>query len=82
VGSAEIHHPGFAEWLKDRRNRRKIPHRLESAGYEPVRNDDSKDGLWKVGEKRQVVYASNTIPLSERLMAVGRLIKERGRAGQ
>jgi hypothetical protein len=82
VGSAEIHHPGFAEWLKDRRNRRKIPHRLESAGYEPVRNDDSKDGLWKVGEKRQVVYASNTISLSERLMAVERLIKERGRAGQ
>ncbi|MBS0416691.1 MAG: hypothetical protein JSR66_03185 [Proteobacteria bacterium] len=23
----------FREWLKDRRNRRQIPHRLESAGY-------------------------------------------------
>ena len=35
----------FKEWLRDRRNRRRIGHRLESAGYEPVRNPDAKSGL-------------------------------------
>jgi Family of unknown function (DUF5906) len=29
----------FANWLKDRRNRRIIPHRLEACGYVPVRNE-------------------------------------------
>jgi hypothetical protein len=39
----------FAFWLGDRKNRRNIPHRLESCGYVPVRNPDAKDGLWKIG---------------------------------
>jgi hypothetical protein len=35
----------FAEWLRDRRNSRQIPHRLEAAGYVRVRNDaDKHDG--------------------------------------
>ena len=29
----------FAEWLRDRRNCKAIPHRLETAGFVPVRND-------------------------------------------
>ena len=28
----------FEDWIKDRRNRRVIPHRLEKCGYVPVRN--------------------------------------------
>lgn len=28
---------GFQEWLRDRRNRRKIPHRLEGCDHVPVR---------------------------------------------
>src|SRR5262249_51168408 len=36
----------FEEWLKDRKNRRVIPHRLERCDYVPVRNDAAKDGLW------------------------------------
>jgi hypothetical protein len=39
----------FKFWLEDRRNARKIPHRLEECGYVPVRNpDDKRDGLWYV----------------------------------
>ena len=30
----------FALWIGDRKNRRNIPHRLESCGYVPVRNPD------------------------------------------
>ncbi|MEP2581132.1 MAG: DUF5906 domain-containing protein, partial [Roseibium sp.] len=39
----------FREWLHDRRNRRKIPHRFDECGYAPVRNPDAKDGLWVIG---------------------------------
>jgi len=37
----------FGEWLRDRKNARKVPHRLEECGYVPVRNAGAKDGLWK-----------------------------------
>lgn len=46
----------FCVWINDRKNRRQIPYRLETAGYVPVRNPTAKDGLWKVAGKRQVVY--------------------------
>jgi hypothetical protein len=63
----------FRDWLNDRRNRRIIPHRLQTAGYIPVRNELAKDGLWKIGGKRQAVYARHELPLSERLSAARRL---------
>jgi hypothetical protein len=47
---------GFSEFLQDRKNSRKIPHRFEACGYAPVRNGDAKDGLWKIGGRRQVVF--------------------------
>jgi Family of unknown function (DUF5906) len=63
-------------WLHDRKNRRQIPHRLDSCGYEPVRNDaDKHDGQWKIGGKRQTVYAKKTLPLNERLRAAQALAK-------
>jgi hypothetical protein len=63
----------FAFWLGDRKNRRNIPHRLESCGYVPVRNPDAKDGLWKIGGARQVAYAKETLALSEQIKAVREL---------
>jgi hypothetical protein len=50
--------PEFATFLSDRKNSRKLPHRFEACGYIPLRNSDAKDGLWKIGGRRQVVYAS------------------------
>jgi hypothetical protein len=61
---------GTSEWLKDRKNRRIIPHRLENCGYEPVRNDSAADGLWKIHGKRQAVYALRDLSTSEKLAAV------------
>lgn len=60
----------LAEWLRDRKVRRQIPHRLEAAGYVPVRNPTAKDGLWKPEGRRQVIYANTTLPLRDRLTAV------------
>jgi hypothetical protein len=52
VASAEM-----AEWLLDRRNRRAFPHRLERCGYVSLRNPDAKDGLWRIKDRRQAIYA-------------------------
>jgi hypothetical protein len=68
----------LSEWLKERKNRRAIPHRLESCGYVPVRNDMADDGLWKIGGKRQVIYASSGLAPHERVAAANRLVGEAG----
>ena len=66
----------FAEWIRDRKNRRVIPHRLENCEYIPVRNDASKDGLWKISGRRQVVYANATLSLRDQLKAVSKLTNQ------
>jgi hypothetical protein len=56
------------EWLNDRRNRRTIPHRLESCGYVPTRNLGAKrDGYWKIGGAWQAIYAKSTLTPTMRL---------------
>ena len=61
----------FGAWLEERRNRRQIPHRLETAGYVPVRNPSApKDGYWIVSTKRQAVYARAELSAAEQLAAV------------
>ena len=67
----------FLLWMREVKNRRAIPHRLEDCGYVPVRNDDAKDGLWMVRGKRQVVYAKADLPLRDRLRAVEELVADR-----
>lgn len=63
-------------WLRDRKSRRQIPHRLENCGYVPVRNDDAKDGLWKLRGRRQAVYAKRSLALRDRLRAAKDLAAE------
>jgi hypothetical protein len=68
-GNGDEDKNSLAAWLKDRRNRRVIPHRLESAGYVQVRNDTADDGLWRVNGKRQAVYGRADLSVRERLRA-------------
>lgn len=63
----------FAEYLRDRKNSRKIPHRLEAVGYVAVHSESAKDGLWKVGGKRQVIYAKKDMSTRDRIAAAERL---------
>jgi Family of unknown function (DUF5906) len=68
----------FQMWLQDRRNRRLIPHRMEAAGYAPVRNDaDKHDGQWKVAGKRQTIYARRELSVRDRLAAAVALCRLR-----
>ena len=63
----------FAEWLRDRKNRKAIPHRLETAGFVQVRNEVATDGLWRINNKRMVVYARRELSVRQRLEAVEQL---------
>jgi hypothetical protein len=60
----------FQEWLKNRKNSRAIPHRLEDCGYTAFHNDDAKDGLWRINDKRQVVYARAELSTAARFEAM------------
>ena len=60
----------FREWIRDRKNRKAINHRLENCGYRAVDNPVAKkDGMWRIDERRQMVYAIASLPLGEQLKA-------------
>jgi hypothetical protein len=63
----------LGEWLRERKNRRIIPHRLERCGYVPVRNNNAKDGHWKIKGVRQVIYAKAELSIPDRHMAAEKL---------
>jgi hypothetical protein len=65
--------PEFAEFLRDKKNRRQIPHRFEEADYVPVRNQDAKDGLWKIRGRRCAVYAKRELSLRDQIQAARNL---------
>jgi hypothetical protein len=65
----ELAEGSFGDWIRDRRNRRVIPHRLEECGYVPARNPDASDGLWKIAGRRQAVYARAELDLRDRISA-------------
>jgi hypothetical protein len=65
----------FATWLRDRKNNRILPHRLEKCGYVAVRNDTEISGRWKINGKRQTVYARFELSNAERYQAIKELQK-------
>ena len=67
---------GIGAWLRDRKNRRAIPHRMEQCGYVPVRNDASVSGLFVINKTRQVAYARSELSIREQILAVRELAKQ------
>jgi Family of unknown function (DUF5906) len=63
----------FAMWIKDPKNRRAIPHRMEECGYTPVRKDSANDGLWKINGRRQAVYAQSSMTPRDQIAEANRL---------
>jgi len=68
-GAAEYE---FSKWMAERRNQRQVIHRLEDCGYEAVRSD-AKDRLWKVGGRRQMIYAVAMLSTRDKLSAASEL---------
>jgi hypothetical protein len=60
----------FEAWLRDRKHRRQVPHRLEAAGYTAARNPYAADGLWKIRGSRQMIYARRELSVRARLDAI------------
>ena len=61
---AGVQQPAFAEWLRDRRNARSIPHRFEDCEYVAVSNPNDASGRWKIKGVRHTLYGK--VELSER----------------
>jgi hypothetical protein len=75
AGAADDSNRGFADWLNDRKNRRAIPHRLGMCGYVPVRNPYAKDGMWKVNNRREAIYAKSSLSLRDQIAAAVAITK-------
>jgi Family of unknown function (DUF5906) len=71
----------FGRWLRDRKNRRVVPHRFAQCGYTKVRNDGAAtDGLWQINGVRQAIYAKRELSAHDQLVAARDLIAEREKA--
>jgi hypothetical protein len=67
----------FAAWLRDRKNSRRMPHQFEQCGYRAFRNEANKrDGMWKIGDKRHVVYVQRELSNREANDAINDLKAE------
>ena len=64
----------FADWVRDRKNSRNIPYRMEAAGYVKIRNPHAQDGNWKLGGKRQVIYVRQELSVRDQIQAAQGLI--------
>jgi hypothetical protein len=69
--------PEFAAWLRERKNSRRIPHKMDKAGYCPVQNESAQDGLFKIGDRRCRVYAKKALATRDRFVAAERLVDGR-----
>jgi hypothetical protein len=60
---------GFTLFLRERKNARLIPHRLEACGYVAVRCDSTTDGRWKIGGRNVAVYSKAALSIRDRIAA-------------
>ena len=56
-------------WIQQPKNRRNASRRMESIGYEVVRNADREDGLWRLGGRPQIVYGLRSLSAQLRYRA-------------
>jgi hypothetical protein len=69
----------FANWLQDRKNRRAIPHRMETLGYAALANPFNAQRVWSVYDpksktsKRQIVYVRKELSVKEQHKAAQKL---------
>jgi hypothetical protein len=61
----QVSDESFREWLNERKNARPTNHRLDTCGYQPLRNPKAKDGLWKIAGKRQGIFMRQEISFAE-----------------
>jgi hypothetical protein len=70
-------HPPFADWLRDRKNRRAIPHRFEDCGYVAVSNPKDTEGRWKINGTRHTIYGKASLTVRDRIDAALKFARAR-----
>jgi hypothetical protein len=65
----QVSDASFTEWLNERKNARPTNHRLDTCGYQPLRNPKAKDGLWKIAGKRQAIFMRQELSFAEAIIA-------------
>jgi hypothetical protein len=73
---AEVAESSFSEWLRDRKNSRRVPHKMEECGYRSVRNPNSKSGRWKVDGKDVVIYVRKELSIRDAIIAAEKRVME------
>jgi hypothetical protein len=63
----ELQYSDLSTWLNERKNWNAIPHQFDRCGYTRVNNDRAKDGYWKIGGRRQAIYARKDLDLASRI---------------
>jgi hypothetical protein len=48
-------------WLENPSNRRQVGHRIGDCGYTKIKNSESASGLWRIKNKKQMVYVRSTL---------------------
>ncbi len=66
----------FAQRLKDRKYIGLIPSWFDKAGYERIKNPSSEQGLWRVGGKKQMIYAKKDLSYRDQISAAEELVKK------
>lgn len=68
----------FKTWLEDRRNSKKLNHRLEDSGYTPVLCIGSKDGRWAIpGAARKItIYGDKRMSERDRQQSAAALLAQ------
>jgi hypothetical protein len=77
AGRAALLQPSFAEWLRERKNRRSIPHRFEDCGYAAVSNPNDAGGRWKINGVRHTLYGKSDFTVRDRIAAAIRYVGAR-----
>jgi hypothetical protein len=69
----QVSDASFTEWLNERKNARQVSHRLDTCGYQMLRNPKAKDGNWKIAGKRQVIFMRQELSFNEARAAAGKV---------
>jgi DNA polymerase III delta prime subunit len=65
----QVSDASFTDWLNERKNARQVSHRLDTCGYQMLRNPKAKDGNWKIAGKRQVIFMREELSFNEAMLA-------------
>ncbi len=81
TAAAANKHPEACSWLSEPKNWKAMPYRFAQCDYVRVPNGESKDGQWRIGNRRTAVYAHKELTPEGQLRGM-ELLKDTKRKNQ